>query len=123
MREGIDKLLWYYEELMPRTTFLKKNKDKYPIIEKAVRELADIATTYDEDSVIKITPDKLVGTTLCLDIETNLLAVEDMDRICKSLKYADTLEICPLTDGNVSVSMTFQDAWVPAEMEDLKPKK
>lgn len=120
MNNAIEKLLKYYEEHMPRTVYLKKNKDKYQIIEKSVRELAEIAKTYDEDSVITIKPDELTGTTLCLDIETSLLAIDSVDKICEALKIADTLEICPLLNGNVSVAMTFQDAWVPAELEDLK---
>ena len=112
--DQIDKLLESYVKLMPKTVYLVKNKDKYPTIEKAVREISDMALSIDNEAKIKIKPDELTGTTMCLTITTNVFVVDMIDKFCDLLKEASTFEACPLTNGMLSVSITFQDAWVPA---------
>lgn len=118
MKDKIDELLDYYVDHMPRTAYLIKNAERYPLVEKAVREISEIALLCDSDAKITIRPDELVGTTLCLEITSSLFVVDMIDKFCELLKYANTFEACPLTTGDVSVSMTFQDAWIPAS-----PKK
>ncbi len=113
-KDKIDELLDYYVEHMPRTAYLVKNAERYPLIEKAVKEIADMAFLCDSRAKIDIHPDDLTGTTLCLDITASLFVVDMIDKFCDLLKLASTFEACPLTTGDVSVSMTFQDAWIPA---------
>ncbi len=117
-RDKIDELLDYYVEHMPSTVYLEKNKDRYPIVEKAVREISEMALLYDSSAKIEIRPDELTGTTLCLYITSCLFVIEEIDKFCASLKVANTFEACALTTGDISVSLTFQDAWVP-----IPPKK
>lgn len=112
--KNIDDLLNYYAEHMPETVYLMKNKDRYPAIEKAAKEIAEMAQACDEDADIKIYPDELTGTTLCLDITSTLFTIDCLDKFCKALKMATTFEACPLTNGKLSVGITFQNAWVPA---------
>lgn len=113
-RDRIDELLDYYVEHMPTTVYLVKNTDRYSIIEKAVREIAEMALLYDNSAKIEIRPDELTGTTLCLYITSSLFVIDEIDKFCVSLKAADTFEACPLTTGDISVSLTFKDAWMPA---------
>lgn len=113
-RDLIDELLDKYVERMPHTVYLMKNAERYPLIEKAVKEIADMAFLCDSRAKIDIHPDDLTGTTLCLDITASLFVVDMIDKFCDLLKLASTFEACPLTTGDVSVSMTFQDAWIPA---------
>lgn len=113
-KDKIDELLDYYVEHMPRTVYLVKNAERYPLIEKAVKEIADMALLCDSRAKIDIHPDDLTGTTLCLDITASLFVVDMIDKFCELLKLTSTFEACPLTTGDVSVSMTFQDAWIPA---------
>ena len=110
----IDTLLEYYVQHMPKTVYLVKNKQRYPVIEKAVKEIGEMALAVDDGAKIKIEPDELTGTTLCMYITTNLFVVDMIDKFCELLKEATTFEVCPLTNGMLSVSLTFQDAWVPA---------
>lgn len=112
--KNIDDLLNFYIEHMPSTVYLIKNKDRYPVIEKAVREIADMALLCDQDAKIEIVPDELTGCTLCLRIKADLFVVDYIDKFCAALKEANTFEACANTDGTVSVSMTFQNAWIPA---------
>lgn len=114
IKDEIDRLLEYYVEHMPQNVYLVKNKDRYPLVEQAAREIADMALTCDEDAKIEIYPDDLTGSILCLKITADLFVIDMIDKFCESLKLASTFEACALTDGRVSVSMTFQDAWVPA---------
>ena len=112
--KSIDELLNYYEGLMPKKAYLMVNKERYPIIVKAVKEICDMASLCDKEAKVDIHPDPLTGTTLCLDITTNLFVIDYIDKFCAALKEATTFEACPLTNGMLSVSMTFQKAWVPA---------
>ena len=112
--KSIEDLLDYYVAHMPKSVYLMKNKDRYPIIEKAVKEIGDMALLCDKDAKIDIHPDALTGCTLCMDITTDLFVIDYIDKFCAALKEASTFEACPLTDGRLSVSMTFKDAWVPA---------
>ena len=113
-KDPIDVLLDYYVEHMPKTVYLMKNPDRYPVVEKAVREIAEMAQVCDSDAKIEIEPDELTGSSLCLTITSNLFVIDEIDKFCAALKEADTFEACPLTNGNVSISMTFEDAWIPA---------
>lgn len=113
-KDEIDELLAFYEEHMPKTVYLMKNPDRYPIIENAVKEISEMARACDADAKIKIYPDDLTGSTLCLEITSSLFVIDVIDKFCDALKVANTFEACPLTTGDVSVSMTFQDAWIPA---------
>lgn len=114
----IDDLLKRYLELMPKTVYLVKNQARYSIIEKAVREIADMALLYDSSAKIEIKPDELTGTTLCLFITSSLFVIEQIDKFCASLKVANTFEVCALKSGDISISLTFQNAW-----EAAQPKK
>jgi len=109
----IDDLLDYYVEHMPEKVYLMKNPDRYPAIEKAVKEIAEMALICDAEATIDIHPDSLTGSTLCLAITSDIFAIDCIDKFCKSLKEATTFEACAKTNGMLSVSMTFQDAWIP----------
>ena len=40
--KSIEDLLDYYVAHMPKSVYLMKNKDRYPVIEKAVKEIGDM---------------------------------------------------------------------------------
>lgn len=113
-QDPIDVLLDEYVKLMPETSYLMKNPDRYPTVEKAAREIADMALTCDADAQIEIRPDELTGSSLCLRITADLFTIDMIDKFCESLKVANTFEAGALMDGRVFVAMTFEDAWIPA---------
>ncbi|MCD8372515.1 MAG: hypothetical protein LUD27_04350 [Clostridia bacterium] len=110
----IDALLTVYKHLMPETVYLIKNKERYPIIMDAINDLIEYTQSYNDDTKISIKPDELIGTSLFCEIETVVFSVNNMSRFLNILKEADTIEVCPLTNGNVSVCISFKDAFVPA---------
>lgn len=115
MEKGkIDELLEYYVKHMPKMSYLMKNKERYEVIEKSVREISEIALEADKKAKIKIFPDDLTGCTLCMEITASLFVVDKIDKFCTTLKVADTFEVCSLTNGDVSASLTYKDAWMPA---------
>lgn len=113
-KDIIDALLDEYVKLMPKTAYLMKNPDRYPEVEKAAREIADMALTCDGDAKIEMIPDKLTGSSLCLRITADLFTVDMIDKFCEALKKANTFETNALTNGQVQIGMTFEDAWIPA---------
>ena len=114
-KDPIDVLLKSYEALMPETAYLKKNPNRYPEVEKAVREIASLALDCDSEAKIEIKPDELTGSSLCLTIVSNLIVIDEIDKFCTSLAKADNFEVCPRTDGTVSLGMCFENAWIPCE--------
>ena len=114
-KDPIDALLETYEALMPETAYLKKNPLRFPMIENAVREIASLALDCDSNAQIEIKPDDLTGSSLCLTIISNLIVIDEIDKFCKALAKANNFEVCPRTDGPVSLGMCFEDAWIPAK--------
>lgn len=113
-KDPIDLLLEEYVRLMPKTAYLMKNPDRYPAVEKAAREIADMALKCDEDAKIEIYPDELTGSALCLKITADVIVMDMIDKFCEALKVADTFETGALTNGQVFMAITFEDAWIPA---------
>lgn len=110
----MDKIMKFYREYMPKEVYLMKNAKRYPLIEKATKEISELVLTYDQGAEIDIRPDELTGSTLCLSIKADLIVIDMVDKFCEALKTANTFEVCALTDGRASMNMTFQNAWVPA---------
>ena len=112
--DTIDMLLNVYKKLMPETVYLVKNKERYPNIEKTVKAISDMVFNIDEEAMIKVSPDELTGTSLCMEIVTNLFVIDDIDEFCEVLKEATTFEATPFTNGKLHIGFTFEDAWLPA---------
>ncbi len=112
--DSINLLLEEYVRLMPKTSYLMKNPDRYPVVEKATHEIANITLKCDEDAKIEIYPDELTGSSLCLKITADIIVMDMIDKFCEALKVADTFETGALTNSQVFIAMTFEDAWIPA---------
>lgn len=112
-KDEIDKLLEFYFKETAEQVCLVKNEERYPIIEKAVNEIANMALQCDSNSIIKAEPDGLIGTILCLTIETDLFVIDAMPDFIDALKEANTIDVTPLLNGKIEIGLTFPDAWVP----------
>ncbi len=111
---SLDQLLETYKAFMPKTVYLMKNKKRYDDIVKAVCEIASCAVDVDSDAKVKIFPDDLTGTSLCLQITASLVVIDLLDKFCSALKKASNLEVYPRTDGLIGLGVVFEDAFVPA---------
>lgn len=109
--DALDKLLNFINDNRPETGYLMKNDKKYPAIENAINEITELAKLCDEDCEISIETDEIVGTSVLLSIKTNYFVVDEIDKFCKALKEADTIDVSPLEDGRVEIGLTFQDAY------------
>lgn len=112
--DSLNKLLAFYKMHMPKTSYLIKNPDRYPEVEKAVKEINDFALSIDNPAKVVAKPDDLTGSSLCLEITTNLIVVEEIDKLCSLLIKADTIEVHPFKNGKITLGLTFEDAWIPA---------
>lgn len=110
----IDALLAFYRKHMPETVYLMKNPERYPKIEKAVEEISSLVLAFDNKAKVKIAPDTLTGSSLCLSFTTNLIVIDEIDKFCSFLSEADTIEICPLKNGQIDLGLTFKNTWIPA---------
>ncbi len=114
-KDPIDILLDAYMRLMPSTAYLKKNPDRYCEVEQAIKEIAQLATDCDSNAKIEIKPDELTGSSLCLTVVSSLIVIDEIDKFCTALAKADSFEVCPRTDGTISLGICFENAWVPYE--------
>lgn len=119
-KDIIDTLLDEYLRLMPKTVYLMRNPNRYPEVEKAAREIADMALACDGDAKIEMVPDELTGSSLCLRITADLFSIDMIDKFCDALKVANTFESNALLNGKVQIGITFEDAWLPAPPSEEK---
>ncbi len=110
----LDQLLETYKALMPKTVYLVKNKKRYDEAVKAICEIASCAVEVGSDSKVKIFPDPLTGSSLCLEVTTSLIVVDLLDKFCSALKKANNFEVYPRTDGLLNFNVVFEDAFVAA---------
>lgn len=111
---SLDQLLETYKALMPKTVYLVKNKKRYDEAVKAICEIASDAVAADSDAKVKISPDPLTGSSLCLEVTTSLIIVDFLDKFCEALKKADNFEVYPRTDGLLNFNVVFENAFVAA---------
>ena len=113
-QDEIDALLSFYEEHMPKTVYLMRNKGRYEEIVKAMDDIKKFIETIESDATFEISKDELIGTSLALEVTCTLLSMTEVDQCCDAIKKADSIDITPKTDGNLSVIFGFNDAYVPA---------
>ena len=113
-QDEIDALLSFYEEHMPKTVYLMRNKGRYEEIVKAMDDIKKFIETIESDATFEISKDELIGTSLVLEVTCTLLSMTEVDQFCDAIKKADSIDITPKTDGNLSVIFGFNDAYVPA---------
>lgn len=113
-QDEIDALHSFYEEHMPKTVYLMRNKGRYEEIVKAMDDIKKFIETIELDATFEISKDELIGTSLALEVTCTLLSMTEVDQFCDAIKKADSIDITPKTDGNLSVIFGFNDAYVPA---------
>ncbi|MDE7082558.1 MAG: hypothetical protein K2O89_02485 [Clostridia bacterium] len=116
----LDQLLETYKALMPKTVYLVKNKKRYDEAIKAICEIASDAVSADSEAKVKISPDPLTGSSLCLEVTTSLIIVDFLDKFCVALKKADNFEVYPRTDGLLNFNVVFENAFVAAPTHGSK---
>lgn len=110
----IDALIAFYEKHMPETVYLMRNKGRYEEIVKAMNDIKDFISTIESDATFEISKDEIDGTSLALEVTCTLLSMTEVDQFCAAIKKADSIDITPKTDGNLSVMFGFNNAYVPA---------
>ena len=113
-KDSIKQLAKVYESLMPTTIVLAKNKPRFTEAMEAIQKIADLVWDSDEKATINVAPDELTGTSICVNIKTDLFVVDRVMKLCDALCKADTFEVTPLIDGFVGIGITFEKAFVPA---------
>ena len=109
----VDNFLEWYMSKRPETVYLVKNKARYAEAIAAIRTIYDFAHTSNPTGTIisKPSPDDLTGTSLVIEIISNLVVFEDMKRFCAALSKTDNFEIHARTDGNALIGIVFEDVW------------
>lgn len=110
----VDQFLETYKALMPKTVYLVKNKGRYDEVVKAICEIAAFAVDADSDAKVKVSPDPLTGSSLCLQVTASYIVIDLLDKFCAAIKKASNFEICARTDGLIEFNVVFEDAFVAA---------
>lgn len=113
-KDIIDEIIDVYRELMPETAYLVINEKRYNEAMAAIKEIREIVEEYDKDVVCKVEKGELIGTTLHLEITSDMCVIDKIDKFCNALKVANVFEITPLTTGKVSLAISFYDVYRPA---------
>ena len=110
-RDEIDALLSYLEEHTPKTVYLIKNKPRYDEVTQAIKKFADFVWAVDDKAKITVRPDDLTGTSICVEVITNLVVIDMVDDFCDVLRKANNFEVYPRTDGKIGLGLVFERAF------------
>lgn len=111
---ALDRFIAIYEALMPKKVYLVRNGSRYVEITGAMRDIETAINAATYDAVFNVESDELTGTTLALEVECDLLAITEVEQFCNAIRTSDSIDIVPLTNGNLSVVFGFNDAYIPA---------
>ena len=79
-KDGIDALLAYYEDHMPKNVILVKNHQRYDETKQAIQDIADFVWETDKNAKINVTPDDLTGSSICVEIIASLVVIDMIDK-------------------------------------------
>lgn len=111
MLKDIDAVCDFIKAHKPEQSVFVKNKKRYEEVMNAIEELANIAFASDETAKVFIGNDELVGNDIVMDIECSLLSTVEIDRFLSAIKTAYSIDIVPLTNGNIRITIGFAGAW------------
>lgn len=114
-KDGIDALIKFYEDHMPRSVVLVKNKQRYEEIKQAIQDIADFVWNTDKNAIINVTPDDLTGTSICVEIIASLVVIDMVDKFCDALRKANNFEVYPREDGNIGFGLVFENVFDAAQ--------
>ena len=112
--DEIDALISMVEKKMSDTVYLMRNPERYDVIVSAMSELKKYITTIEDDATFEVMRTGLVGEDLSLDVTCALLSISEVDGFCSAIKVADTIDVEPLSNGDLHIVFGFRRAYIPA---------
>lgn len=113
-KDNLDYFIDYLKEHLPKTAILTKDHERYNEVRQAMQEIRSLLQETNNDVIIKVVPDELTGTSLCLEIISDLIVIDRMDKFSSILRKADNFEIFQRTDGNIGIGIVFEHVFQPA---------
>lgn len=98
--------------LLPKEYVTVINPPRYLEALKTVEKLTKLFEN-DAHMIVDTYLDPLVGTSLCVSIQTNMISITKMDAFCEALSHADTFSIDALTNRDFEIGLTFEDVAIP----------
>lgn len=112
--DPIDEILSMIDELMPETVYLTRNPERYDKVMDAVRDIKSYIESITDDVSFAVEPDKLLGNMLGLEIITPSISFSDVCKLRELVGEVDTIDIEPTADGDVAITLGFNNVWIPA---------
>lgn len=100
---------------MPETVYLVKNHPRYEEATRTIWGLIAYFSQEDDTAEFSISKDELIGTSLALNVITDSFCLTDIPKPCGFLNQADSIDIIPLVDSRVRLTIGFNDAYKPYE--------
>ncbi len=112
-----------YQRYMPETVYLVKNQPRHEEAMRSLWRLISFVTQEDETAEVSFSKNELIGTSLALDIKTYCFATTNVQELCDLLKQVDSLDVVPLTDGRVCLTVGFDNVYKPYEPNEKRGDK
>lgn len=110
----LKRIIEFYRDYMPKNVVLVKNQPRHTEVENAIREIANLVLSSDEQAKITIQPDELTGSSLTVEIITDLLVIDIVDKFCDALRFADNFEVFPKPNGKIGLGIVFENVFKAA---------
>ena len=98
---------------LPQNTMWIAHPQNYPRILRSVRRILQVIRKDSPEATHTISFDELLGTSLCLTVESWTFDFSSCKEFAEILSLADNLGIEAKLDGRVCLSFGFDDARIP----------
>ena len=102
---AFDALLGFFASL-PKSTLKMINPNKYVLMLKTASDLANLLKENTESGEVNIEVDETFNSGY-VSVQLEYLIIESPTVYANIIKNADNFEICPLTNGNIQLDLTF----------------
>ena len=102
-----------YQRYMPETVYLVKNQPRHEQAMRTIEALIDRIAHEDDAADFNVKKDELIGTSIALEVTTVCFSTVNLAALCDLLQQADSLDVTPLVDGRVRLTIGFDNVYKP----------
>lgn len=94
--------------------YLRRNDKAFELYTKLIAGFFGIVKDFDKEAMVEISPEKLHGMALEVEIHTISLMIDfgkEMEVFRKVVEYSEYFNVQPLTTGGIGINFRFPNVW------------
>jgi len=115
--EGMEQLLSVLRNI-PENPVLAINPIRLVAAMRSIKRIMQIVEEENPDAVPQIDYDSFTGTSLLMSVKVDEFNVYDTDAFAEAAAIADTMDVIPLSDGNIEIGFVYKDVRLPVPLRE-----